>query len=71
MVSLYLIVVGLVFGFTMGLYVSDTPNRRRRKWEKRNKQRNKEYERLNKEGWIKFKKELDKGVGVRQRKERF
>ena len=57
MVSLYLIFVGLVFGFAMGLYVSDAPNRRRRKWEKRDKQRNKEYERLNKELWIKFKKE--------------
>lgn len=57
MVSLYLIFVGLLFGFGMGLYVCDTPNRRRKKWEKRDKQRNKEYERLNKEGWIKFKKE--------------
>ena len=57
MVSLYLIMVGLVFGFAMGLYVCESSNRRRRKWEKRDKQRNKEYERLNKEGWIKFKKE--------------
>jgi uncharacterized protein YneF (UPF0154 family) len=29
MVSLYLIMVGLVFGFAMGLYVSDQGNKRK------------------------------------------
>ena len=30
MVSLYLIVVGLVFGFGMGLYVCESSNKRKR-----------------------------------------
>ena len=30
MVSMYLVVVGLVFGFAMGLYVSEQSNKRKK-----------------------------------------
>ncbi len=59
MVALYLIVLGLAFGFAMGLYVGDTPNRRDRKWEKRQKQRNEYYKKRNEEKLKEFKENFD------------
>jgi predicted GIY-YIG superfamily endonuclease len=59
MVTLYLIMVGLIFGFAMGLYVGDTPNRRDRKWEKRQKQRSEYYTKRNEEKLKEFKEKFD------------